>query len=97
MRKTIVEWVSRILWLMGVLFALIACVCLIIAFSKTETATGQLVRTYAENSSKVSLEEGCIFLSFPEKLYKAVGYDAVCAFFCFVSARALHWFSTEGE
>lgn len=97
MRKTIVEWVSRILWLMGALFALTACVCLMIAFAKTEVSKGNVARYFPYPSTQMSRVTGYVILAFPETLYKAVGYDAMCAFLCFLVAKVLHWFSSKGE
>ncbi len=101
MRKTIVEWVSRILWLMGALFALTACVCLIIAFAKTNVEVAYVTGCeYMEGNWYAfgnKMFYSYAFSSFPEKLYKAVGYDAICAFFCFLVAKVLHWLSAKGE
>lgn len=89
MNKTIVEWVSRILWLLGALFALTACVCLMIAFAKTEVNYN--------NSTYYLAQNGYVFLQLPSNLYRAVGYDVICAFFCFLVAKVLHWLSTKAE
>jgi hypothetical protein len=101
MSKTIVEWVSRILWLLGALFALTACVCLMIAFSKTTIEVAYVEGCeYMEGSwwaFSNKMFYSYTFSSLPSNLYRAVGYDTICAFFCFLVAKVLHWFSTKGE
>ena len=100
-KKQVIEWISRILWLLGALFALTACVCLIIAFAKTEVAEGMVtcwnVLEGGFQTTGLTQHEGYVFFSFPENLYKAVGYDVICAFACFLVAKVLHWLSSKGE
>ena len=100
-KKQVTEWASRILWLLGALFALTACVCLMIAFARTEVCQG-MVTYYKPFSNGVISNEivnhnGYVFFEMPSNLYRAVGYDTICAFFCFLVAKVLHWLSTKGE
>jgi hypothetical protein len=100
-KKQVTEWASRILWLLGALFALTACVCLMIAFAKTEVMKGKViyygVYPNGVGSNELINHSGYVFLELPSNLYRAVGYDTICAFFCFLVAKVLHWFSTKGE
>lgn len=100
MAKKTTEWVSRILWLLGALFIVAASVTLMIAFSKTETMVSygsdciQFNGGWAQDGSRAYFTA---FKSLPLNLYKASGYNAICAFACFVLAKVAHWFASKGE
>ena len=100
-KKQILELISHIMWLLGALLGLVACVCLIIAFAKTEIAEGMV--TYygffqnGVKSTEIINHNGYVFFELPSRLYNAVGYEAICSFACFLVAKALHWFSSKEE
>ncbi len=101
-KKKIIEWTSRILWIMGALFALSACVCLIIAFAKTEMAEGAVMLKNYDYFEEFKMEavyqqKADVITKLPLKLYKASGYDAICAFLCYLASKITHWVAVKGE
>lgn len=89
-KKKIIEWTSRVLWVIGALLALTACVCLIVAFAKTEVGDGYaIVNVYKDGvlwttGERVSAD---VITKLPVKLYKASGYGAVCSVPCFLASK----------
>ena len=98
-KKQIIEWVSRIVWLIGVLFLVAMSICLIIAISKTEMNNAPM-EVYRFESGKTYVyypSEVVMINTFPVKLWRSVAYDGICTAICFVIAKVLHYISVKGE
>lgn len=95
-KKKIIEWTSRILWIMGSLFALSACVCLIIAFAQARPDEGFITFNLYKDGYFWD-REAYQLSKFPITLYKASGYDAICAFLCYLASKITHWVAVKGE
>lgn len=98
-KKQIIEWVSRIVWLLGVLFLVAMSVVLIIAISKTEmnNATMEVYRFENGKTYIYYPDEVVMINAFPTKLWRAVAYDGISTAVCFVIAKVLHYISVKGE
>lgn len=101
-KKQKTEWLSRILWLLGVLFLLMACVCFVImAFKIGFTATAQyqgdiLTNTISGYEFNKTLT-GSLVTGASKKLLVASALDLLIGFVCYIIAKVLHWSACKGE
>ena len=102
MNKKIIEWISRILWLLGILLILMASVCFaIFAFKIDFTQTARFdANTWNEIAQVYGNREfilGSLINGASRKLLISTSLDFLIGVICLAVARALHWFSTERE
>ena len=102
MKKTIIEWTSRILWLLGTLFILMASVCLVIFSCKigfTQTARFD-ANTWNEIAQVYGNREfilGSLVNGTSKNLLVSSAIDFLIGVVCSLVAKVLHWLSTKGE
>ena len=102
MNKTIVEWASRILWLLGALFILMASVCFAIFACKigfTQTARFD-ANTWNEGVQAYGNREyllGSLVNGASKNLLVSTTIDFLIGVICSLIAKVLHWLSTKGE
>ena len=102
MNKTIVEWASRVLWLFGALFILMASVCFAIFACKigfTQTAQfdgyawNETLKTYGNREFIL----GSLVNGASKNLLVSTAIDFLIGVICSLIAKVLHWLSTKGE
>ena len=91
-KKQVSEWSSRILWLLGTLFILMASICFVIFACKIDFTRTARFNTNTWNEVVGSLVNGA-----SKNLLISSAIDFLIGVVCFLVAKVLHWFSTKGE
>lgn len=102
MSKTIVEWTSRVLWLLGALFILMASVCLVIFackidFTQTASFDGNTWNDTLQVYGNREFMLGSLVNGASKKLLVSTAIDFLIGVICSLIAKVLHWLSTKGE
>ena len=101
-KKQVSEWASRILWLLGTLFILMASICFVIFACKigfTQTARFD-TNTWNEVAQVYGNREfmlGSLVNGASKNLLISSTIDFLIGVVCSLIAKVLHWFSTKGE
>lgn len=91
-KKQIIEWISRVLWLFGTLFILMASICFVIFACKIDFTQTARFSTNTWNEIAGSLVNGA-----SKNLLISSTIDFLIGVVCSLIAKVLHWLSTKGE